>query len=105
MTLASPLWLLALLLVPVFALLGHRIKRGDRERMDTLVTASMFERIGRRFPARVETLRAVFLFAGAAFLVLALARPQWGIVRERVERTGVDVAIVLDTSLSMSVED
>jgi len=105
MTLASPLWLLALLLIPALAFLGVRIRRVDRERMDGMITSSMFERIGRRFPARIETLRAVFLFAGAVFLVLALARPQWGIVRERVERTGVDVALVLDTSLSMSVED
>jgi Ca-activated chloride channel family protein len=105
MTLASPLWLLALLLIPALAFLGKRIRRTDRERMDSMVTASMFERIGHRFPARVETLRSVLFFAGAVFLVLALARPQWGIVRERVERTGVDVALVLDTSLSMSVED
>ncbi|MBX7184438.1 MAG: VWA domain-containing protein [Vicinamibacteria bacterium] len=105
MTLASPLWLLALLLVPAFAFLGRRIRSSDGARMDSMVTAAMFERIGRRFPPRVETLRSAFLLTGAVFLVLALARPQWGIVRERVERTGVDVALVLDTSLSMSVED
>lgn len=105
MTLASPLWLLALLIIPALAFVGIRIRRTDRERMDAMVTASMFERIGRRFPARVEAARSLFLLAGAIFLVLALARPQWGIVRERVERTGVDVALVLDTSLSMSVED
>ncbi|MEO8499517.1 MAG: VWA domain-containing protein [Vicinamibacteria bacterium] len=105
MTLASPLWLVALLLLPAFAWLGARIHRRDRERMETMVTASMFERIGHRFPKRVETFRAMCLVLGAAFLILALARPQWGIVRERVERTGVDVALVLDTSLSMSVED
>jgi len=105
MTLASPIWLIALLFIPAFAFLGRRIRSTDRERMDSMVTASMFDRIGRRFPQRIETLRSAFLFAGAVFLVLALARPQWGIVRERVERTGVDVALVLDTSLSMSVED
>ena len=105
MTLASPIWLVALLLIPALVFLAGRIHRADRARMDGMVTASMFERIGHRFPARVETLRAVFLFAGAVLLVLALVRPQWGIVRERVERTGVDVALVLDTSLSMSVED
>ncbi len=69
MTLASPLWLVTLLLIPFLAFLGGRIRRADRERMDAMVTASMFERIGRRFPARVETLRAVFFFAGAVFLV------------------------------------
>jgi Ca-activated chloride channel family protein len=105
MTLANPIWLLALLLIPALAFVGQRIRRSDRERMDAMVTASMFERIGRRFPPPIETLRTTFLHLGAVFLVLALARPQWGIVRERVERTGVDVALVLDTSLSMSVED
>ena len=38
-------------------------------------------------------------------MVLALARPQWGIVREKVEREGEDVVLVLDTSGSMATED
>lgn len=105
MTLASPLWLLALLLLPMVAWLALRIRRTDRQKMETMVTASMFARIGRRFPDRTEALRGALLGLGAALLVVALARPQWGIVRERVERTGVDVSLVLDTSLSMSVED
>ncbi len=105
MTLAAPLWLIALLLIPVLAWSGARIRSADRQLMDSLVTASMFDRIGRRFAVRTETLRSALLLAGVIFLVLALARPQWGIVRERVERAGVDVALVLDTSLSMSVED
>ncbi len=105
MTLASPVWLVALLILPFLAWLGVVIHRKDRERMETLVTPSMFERVGRRFPPRTAALRRALLVAGALFLVLALARPQWGIVRERVERSGVDVALVLDTSLSMSVED
>jgi Ca-activated chloride channel family protein len=42
---------------------------------------------------------------GAAGIVLALARPQWGVVREKVEREGVDVVLVLDTSGSMATED
>jgi len=105
MTVASPLWLLALLAIPLLSWMGARVVRSDRERMESMVTASMFDRIGRRFPARAQTLRSVGLTVGAVLLVLALARPQWGIVRERVERMGVDVALVLDTSLSMSVED
>ncbi|PYQ05866.1 MAG: hypothetical protein DMF82_07490, partial [Acidobacteria bacterium] len=32
-------------------------------------------------------------------------RPQWGIVREKVEREGIDVVLVLDTSGSMATED
>jgi len=45
------------------------------------------------------------LLVGVASLALALARPQWGIVREKVEREGVDVVLVLDTSGSMATED
>jgi Ca-activated chloride channel family protein len=105
MTLASPLWLVALLLIPAFAWMASRIHDADRKKMDALVTPSMFDRIGRRFPVRTRAVQSALLVAGAFFLVLAMARPQWGIVRERVERTGVDVALVLDTSLSMSVED
>ncbi|MBK5257452.1 MAG: VWA domain-containing protein [Vicinamibacteria bacterium] len=105
MTLASPLWLFTLLVIPVLAWAGVTIHRKDRQRMEALVTPSMFERLGRRFSPRTGAVRSALLAAGAFFLVLAMARPQWGIVRERVERTGVDVALVLDTSLSMSVED
>jgi Ca-activated chloride channel family protein len=105
MTLASPAWLLALILIPTLAWVGYGVHQADRRKTEALVSAPMFERIGRRLPPRWERLRATLLATGSLFLVLALARPQWGIVRERVERTGVDIGIVLDTSLSMSVED
>jgi Ca-activated chloride channel family protein len=45
------------------------------------------------------------LLVGAAGIVLALARPQWGIVREKVEREGADVVLALDTSGSLATED
>jgi len=42
----------------------------------------------------------VFLFS-----ILALARPQWGEEKKKVERKGVDIIFLLDTSLSMLAED
>jgi len=36
---------------------------------------------------------------------LALARPRWGATQQEVERRGVDVVFVVDSSLSMSVTD
>ena len=56
-------------------------------------------------PAAFARLRLALMLLGAAGLVLALARPQWGIVREKVEREGVDVVLALDTSGSMATED
>ncbi len=49
--------------------------------------------------------RVLLLLAAAAFGILAAARPQWGTRVEPVTRKGVDVAIVLDTSASMSARD
>jgi Ca-activated chloride channel family protein len=38
-------------------------------------------------------------------LLLAAARPQWGTLVDEVQHAGVDVVILLDTSLSMAAED
>jgi Ca-activated chloride channel family protein len=59
----------------------------------------------RRPGARWGSLRLALLLAGTALLVVALARPQWGIVREKVEREGKDVVLALDTSGSMATAD
>ena len=37
--------------------------------------------------------------------ILSLARPQWGMRQETVQRQGVDVLVALDTSYSMNAED
>jgi Ca-activated chloride channel family protein len=55
--------------------------------------------------ARFRLPRLVLLLIGAAAMALALARPQWGLVREKVEREGVDVVLALDSSGSMATED
>lgn len=48
---------------------------------------------------------ALLLAVAAAGVVLALSRPRWGRSEVQVERRGVDVAFVLDTSLSMATRD
>ena len=65
----------------------------------------LWGRVVRRPDERWRLLRLALLLLGAAGVVVALARPQWGIVREKVEREGVDVVLVLDTSGSMATAD
>ncbi len=59
--------------------------------------------------ARVNPHRRVLRLLLLVFMVVsalvALARPQWGVGVERVTRRGIDVAIAVDTSLSMATED
>ena len=40
-----------------------------------------------------------------SFLILALARPQWGAKMQTIKRKGLDILIALDTSKSMLAED
>lgn len=47
----------------------------------------------------------LLLALAVAGTALALSRPRWGMVEEEVERRGVDVVLVLDSSLSMSATD
>ena len=54
---------------------------------------------------RRRVLKQTLLVLGLSFLALALARPQWGRERVRLERTGVDLIIALDVSRSMLAVD
>jgi Ca-activated chloride channel family protein len=102
---ASPAWLLALLALPALLALEVGLTRRDRDRLSRLVSRPLWGRVVRRPHERWRLLRLGLLLLGAAGLVVALARPQWGIVREKVEREGVDVVLVLDTSGSMATAD
>jgi Ca-activated chloride channel family protein len=49
--------------------------------------------------------KALLLYFALASMIVGAARPQWGTRLEQVTRRGVDVVVVLDTSLSMGAED
>jgi len=105
MIFASPQWLFGLLALPVVALVEALLTRRDRDRTARLVARPLWPRILRRDDERWRFLRLAFLLLGLAGVVVALARPQWGVVREKVEREGVDVVLVLDSSGSMATAD
>jgi Ca-activated chloride channel family protein len=105
MIFASPGWLFALLALPPLVLAEMWLVRRDRARLGRLVSRPLWERVVRRPGERWRPVRLCLLVLAAAGLSLALARPQWGIVREKVEREGVDVVIALDTSGSMATAD
>jgi len=50
-------------------------------------------------------LKAFLALLAVVFAVFALARPQWGAEKKKIERKGVDVVFLLDTSLSMLAAD
>jgi len=105
MVFAEPLWLFGLLALPLLAALEAWAFARDQARVARLVARPLWSRVLERRSPRIRPVRLGLLLLGAAGLVLALARPQWGIVREKVEREGVDVVLALDTSGSMATED
>ena len=100
-----PAWLAALALVPLAGFAAAWLGRRDQSRLAALVARPLWGRVVRRPGARWSVARLGLLLAGTALVVVALARPQWGIVREKVEREGKDVVLVLDTSGSMATAD
>lgn len=68
---------------------------------DPLLVAQLRERVwenGRFF-------RHFLWFIAATLTIVALARPQWGVVEEEIEQQGVQLMIALDISPSMLAED
>jgi Ca-activated chloride channel family protein len=102
---AAPAWLLALLLLPLAAAARVWLGSRDRQRLGRLVARPLWPRVVRLSGERWRWLRLALLLAGAAGVIVALARPQWGMVREKVEREGADVVLLLDTSASMATAD
>ncbi len=101
----APAWLFGLALLPLAAMAAAWLGRRDQQRLASFVARPLWGRVVRRPDARLGALRIALLLLGAGFAIVALARPQWGIVREKVEREGKDVVLVLDTSGSMATAD
>jgi Ca-activated chloride channel family protein len=104
-TLADPRLLWLTLLAPLVAALAAWVWRRRVRAIAAWASRGLWERLfpGYR-PLRLVALVALLTLAVAA-TALALARPRWGVKEERVERRGVDVVLVLDTSLSMAAKD
>lgn len=102
---AAP-WLLSLLVViPLLATLplwGKRFTQpaGLRFADNTLVTTG-----GRSWRLNLRTVARAFRLLALALIVIALARPQTGQAEELIKREGVDIALALDMSGSMSALD
>ena len=104
-SLAEPRLLWLALLAPLGALLAGWLWRRQLAALASWASRGLWQRLvpGYR-PARLA-LHVVLVALSVLGVALALARPRWGQGDEVVERRGVDVVLVLDTSLSMSATD
>lgn len=105
MQFATPEAFYWLLLIP--ALFGFLVWSGRRRRRaaERLGEPSLIERLSLGMSRARDRWKAILLLTGLLFLVVALARPQWGQGTDEVVARGVDVFLVLDTSFSMDATD
>ena len=100
---ADPVWLWCLLALPLIAAAVWL-----RERRGAAVVFPGLSRLAgarRGWRQRLRHAPAALAALGLAFGSVALARPQWGSVRESLTNRGVDIVVTLDVSGSMAAED
>ncbi len=105
MRIAAPALLLAWLILPLLAVLMGLAMARQRALLSRLGRPRTVRRLARAASVQRRAAKATLLLAALFFLILALARPQWGQVVEPVTRRGVDVVLALDVSESMRAQD
>jgi Ca-activated chloride channel family protein len=102
---ATPGLLWLALAAPAAALVAALLWRRRLAADAAWAARGLWDRLLATYSRHRLALSVVLLAVAVAGTALALARPRWGGVEKQVERRGVDVVFVLDSSLSMSARD
>ncbi|MCK5734318.1 MAG: BatA domain-containing protein, partial [Candidatus Latescibacteria bacterium] len=94
------LWLIPILIV--FYLVAFRRKK---RAMALFGELALMRALTESVSTKKQIWKGVLNGLGVLFLIFALARPQFGMKLEQIKRSGLDIMVVLDTSLSMLAED
>lgn len=105
MRFVDPQWLVLLGAVPFLAMLAWWAERVRRARRERFAEPPTWVRLARESSGARRTWGALLPLLAIALLVVALARPQSGTRKTKVEQSGAAIAIALDSSLSMATED
>ncbi|RMH20165.1 MAG: VWA domain-containing protein [Acidobacteria bacterium] len=105
MDFADPRLLWLLLAAPLAGGLAWLAWRRRLAAMAAWAARGLWDRLLPGFRPRRLAASALLLAVAVLAVALALARPRWGMGEHHVERQGVDVVFVLDTSLSMATRD
>ena len=105
MSFGEPQFLYALALVPVMALLLFWTTRRQRAALRVLGDRDLLRQLSLSVNRRGRRVRNTLWFVSLILLALALARPQWGVIVQSVERQGAHIMVVLDVSQSMLAQD
>jgi Ca-activated chloride channel homolog len=106
MRFASPQILWLLLVFPPAMLVFFWWSRRVRQRlMAQFIQSRLLPGLIAGVSSTRQKIRAAFLVGAVIFVILALARPQWGYFQEEVAQRGLDIVAAIDTSKSMLATD
>lgn len=105
MSFAHPQWLWLALLAPLAAGAAVWAWRRRLDAAAAWAARGLWDRLLESYRPRRLGLSVACLTLAVLGAAVALAQPRWGRGEEQVERRGVDVVFVLDSSLSMGARD
>lgn len=105
MDFADPQWFWFLLAVPPVVGAAAWLWRRRLLAMSAWASRGLWDRLLGAYQRRRLVLSVAFLALAITATILALTRPRWGSTEQQIERRGVDLVFVLDTSLSMATRD
>jgi Ca-activated chloride channel family protein len=97
--------LFGLLLVPAMGLFFWRTRQARKRALAQFGDLALVQKLSASLNRRARVTKSALAVSSIAFLVLALARPQFGTRVETVRSQGQDVMVALDVSRSMLAED
>lgn len=81
------------------------IFKWKKEALNKFVSPELAEKIAASHSSKKQILKSILISAALFFIILSIARPQWGFKKAKTQRKGIDIIVALDTSLSMETED
>ncbi len=98
-------WLNGLWLVPLLVLFFVWASRRKYKLLQKFAESRTMELLSQSHSHTKERLKKSFLLAVLTLVIITLAQPQWGNEKKQIQRKGIEVIFLVDTSLSMLAED
>jgi Ca-activated chloride channel family protein len=98
------LWLL-LVVPPALALFFWWRERSRQMLLGQFIEARLLSALTVGISPQRRKIRFTLLVFASVFLIIALARPQYGFNLQEVEQSGLDIVVAIDTSKSMLAQD
>lgn len=105
MRFAEPYYFLCLIPLVALGLLLLVLNHRQKQTLARLGALELVQKLSASVNWRGRKWQSRLWFVALLFVIVALARPQWGSQVEYIERRGVEMMVVLDVSESMLAED